>query len=1103
MSVTTKQTKTPVTAKNAMFTYYDIESLANVFTLCAFTPRTNALDVFFLVEPGSDLDDEIRKNGGIDVPKAAHVIREANPAYEGKPLITFYDLSYLDNNKAMAKMFGLSNADLVNDKKSASDYDPEFRLVCDTDPEYDPIDKHPYLAGYNSYNYDTTMLAVYLMEAFADVSIGRPFKPVSPKKMRDHNDQLFTEAFKSYMPRYLTQGMAADGDGRNSVVNKIRAAMISSGRHIDVARLNEKQQRVGLKRLLGMMGRQILESEQLGGHNSVVRTLDQLYDLLAYNVSDVVNLDKLFQHPLYSGAFDLKKGLLDEYPETVYDRQPGTQQPDIKPWRVRRGRLSPDSTSAKFVALVLSPYGNLPDIEAVSFDYPSEMVAKERGIERVNVLEETKKFFYENITDEDARRQFDHVYNYYKSIEGKNFNSSDSYHELWTKEHGGNPNKVKPLSLLADIPKAPNNLPYFYADGTPSSCFATFSTGGIHGAEADLDTFVADLSDYVSEVNALALAKQHYPDPKDLLTEAKAQLGLVELPDGTVIDYRTVVTGVTSGNLKYKGITKNTTSDAKDAIELAQHFYPDPADLMSNVDLKKATMELPDGTVIEYKKTLSNTTLKNAAYRDAPQRNQPTLFVEKADGSTRLHGKYVYTSADEAIHEDFSSYYPLLLTNMSAFYNPDLGDDRYLKIFHDKERYGKMMKDKSISADEREMLGVLRNGTKLILNSASGAGDASHDNPIRVNNQIISMRIIGQLFSWRVGQAQTLAGARIISTNTDGLYSVLDEETNNRVLEEQAAIINVEIEPEAMLLVSKDSNNRLELKRTGDQPWETKIVGASGGSLACHRGPNPDKSLAHPAITDHALAEYLRLVAVGYQPDWASEPLTMKSAFDRRLGMAIIDRALREMDPVHAAMMFQNIISASVGSISYPFASDAVEEADEIGEDSDGAVDSTKLVNPRALQHYNRVFVVKTGVPGAVNLRTAGAWKVTAASAAKRHRDGAAPRQIDPIAKAILASNGLTVRSLDARINNMEMLPSDEDIVVRKINGIDPSWPMLVINRDLHHLDKQHLQMLLACLDLDVYNEMTANAFEANWRNRLHDADATVLADEDADADAA
>lgn len=1077
--------KTPVTAANAMFTFYDIESLANVFTLCAFTPRTNALDVFWLVEPGSDLDVQIKAAGGIDVPTAARTILDANPAYTGRPKITFYDLSYHDNNIAMAKMFGLCDADSVNDPASPSRYDESLRLLCDTDPRYDPIDKHPYLAGYNSYNYDTTMLAVYLMEAFATVAVGRDFVPVSPKKMRDHNDQLFTEAFKSYMPKYLTQGMVADGDGWNSVANKIRSGMIDSGRHIDIARLNEKQQRVGLKRLLGMLGRQILESDKLGGHNAVVKSTQDLFELLAYNVSDVVNLHHLSQHPLYSGAFDLKKGLLDEYPETVYDKKYGTQLPDVRPSRVRRGRLAPDSTSAKFVALALSPYGNLPDIEAVSFDYPSEHVAKERGIERVNVLEESKKFFYDNVADEEARRQFDLVYDYYKSIEGKNFNASDSYNELYAKKNGG-PNKVKPLSLLADVPKSPNNLPYFYPDGSASSCFATFSTGGIHGAEADLNAFAADLDGYLDEVKAIGLAKKHFPDPKELLSEAKAQAGLTTLPDGTTIDYRVVVSGVTTGNYKYKSVTKNTTSEAEAWIELAQSFYPDPADLMATVDLKKATMELPDGSTIEYKKALSNTTLKNAAYRDAPQRNEPSLFVEKSDGSTKLHPKYVYTSSDEAIHEDFASYYPLLLTNMSAFYNPDLGDDRYLKIFHDKERYGKQMKDQSLSAAERERLGVLRNGTKLILNSASGAGDASHDNPIRVNNQIISMRIIGQLFSWRVGQAQTLAGARIISTNTDGLYSVLDEETNNRVLEKQAAIINVEIEPEQMLLVSKDSNNRLEIKRTGDKPWDTKIVGASGGSLACHRGPNPDKSLAHPAVTDHVLAEYLRLVAVGYQPDWLDAPLAMDQPFDHRLGMAIIKKMMADFDPVHAAMMFQNIIAASVGSISYPFAADDTDGDDEDQVAADGAVDSAKLVNPRALQHYNRVFVVKKGVPGAVNLRTAGAWKVTAASVAKRHRDGSAPRQIDPVAKAILADNGLTVRSLDARLNNMTMLPSDEDVVVRKINGIDPKWPMLVLNRDLHHLDAQHLQILLACLDLDVYNQMAAGAFEANWRNKDH-----------------
>ena len=61
--------------------------------------------------------------------------------------------------------------------------------------------------------------------------------------------------------------------------------------------------------------------------------------------------------------------------------------------------------------------------------YPSERKAKELGIKQVNVLEETRKFFYDNFPQEKLRARFDKIYNYYKAIEGKNFNDSDFYKE--------------------------------------------------------------------------------------------------------------------------------------------------------------------------------------------------------------------------------------------------------------------------------------------------------------------------------------------------------------------------------------------------------------------------------------------------------------------------------------------------------------------------------------------------------------------------------------------------------------------------------------------------------------------------------------------------
>jgi hypothetical protein len=80
---------------------------------------------------------------------------------------------------------------------------------------------------------------------------------------------------------------------------------------------------------------------------------------------------------------------------------------------------------------------------------------------------------------------------------------------------------------------------------------------------------------------------------------------------------------------------------------------------------------------------------------------------------------------------------------MDAFFNTGLGYDRYGEIFDNKTKYGKLMKDKSLTQAERDMYATMREGTKLILNSASGAGDANFESNVRMNNKIISMRIIG------------------------------------------------------------------------------------------------------------------------------------------------------------------------------------------------------------------------------------------------------------------------------------------------------------------------------------------------------------------------
>lgn len=977
--------------------FYDIESFDNAFTLCNFIPHENTVDLYYLV----DTDALISEPDFLK--KLTDKIYEQNKNFSGQ--VRCFNLKDKTSADRMAMTFGLSTAYLVNDPDSKSKYPDAFRPVCDTDPDYDE-NKHPYLMGYNSYNYDTTMLALYFMETYPITNSDVRFQPPTAYLMRQYNNSLFLPQFKGNMPSRLEYSLNPktkqwDKIGRkNSLAAQIRRSMIMSGRHIDVARLNEKQQHVGLKRLIGMMGGQILESDKLSHNQSHIDNAEQFYDLIAYNVSDCVNLKAYVfddRKSIYHGQFNLKRGLLHTYPELIYSKLPDKYAPDIRPQAVRQDRLCIDSSSAQFATKALCPYNHLKDIPVVSFMYPSELKAKELGIQQVNVLEETRKFFYANFPQPELRAEFDRIYYYYKAIEGKNFNDSQNYQDDYTNLDGPIPKYPELVSNIRDYSKSNTCLYYYNADGTPTSCFVTFSIGGIHGAEYNKELFEAD--------------KKAFEELEDLYNQVKT-------------------------------------------------IFPDPLGLKL---AKTVTLTLPDGTQQEFKATQflkSGSTKKKAEYKDI-EKLRPALFQENSKGAWELNKKYVYTSSDLTNHEDFTSYYPNLLRMLSAFHNTGLGYDRYAEIFEQKQSLGKKMKDKSLPEEERKMASVQREGTKLVLNSASGAADAAFESNIRMNNIIISMRIIGQLFSYRIGQAQALKGARVTSTNTDGLFTVLEATLNNAILEQESAIINVEIEPEPTYLISKDSNNRIEVDAdTG------KIQRASGGSLACHKGPTPDKSLAHPAIIDWALCEYLVYNAM--RPGG-----NLSDPFNETMGRNILKAAPKSFDKTMLLNMYQNIISSSLGTDAYNF-----------------AIKPGKTDNPIPLQHYNRVFIMKDGTPKTHHLYCAAARKITDATASKRRKKGDQAQQHDPTAMRILNANGLPPTQI----------PADKEAVVKKITGIEPTWYMLIMNRALCDLTEQEQDDILNNLDYEKYLGLLRAAYENNWRNTLPGAENDPAPD-DSDGD--
>lgn len=1077
----TNQNTQTVDAATSTMVFYDIESLNNLFSVVTLavdpTSKKATLQVYYLAdetdEPGSVDYSAYLDSPGVKQ-RLTQRIMQANPAlmqlgYEITHVL-FLDLHLRENIAMLAQMMAIT-ADLYPHEAQSQHYTPGLGqenytkyqylcypgtnhyeniiqqrqflcsdlppVLCDTSPEYDPTKRHSaFVAGYNSYNYDTTMLACFFAHCYnahiaASVNYHNPeaseyygkytdlrvndltiqalpsyltdihidsqpaVSPPTARYMRTINDNLFAQE-KSMASFLFNNKLGAHPQKPDRTVAWVmRNNMLKTGRHIDVARFNEVQSMTGLKRHLAQLGHQLLESDKLDGHDSTITTTEELDELLIYNVADVVGLKLLFDHPLYSGSFNQRAALLTTYPECVYKKQSGAYAPDIRPEAVDPWRLTVDSSSAQFVARVLAPYSRLKDLPTVSFDYPHPEVAKELGIEVFNVLDEAEKFFTATVTDPAAQQQFQYVIDYYRSIEGQNFNPTLP---------GASPENTP---LLPDIAKLPNNLPYFYPDGTTSTGFVTFSTGGIHGAEYNTDR-------------------------RD--NDARAAQDV---------------------NLRHQRI-----------LDAADH------DPLKMKELKSITIDNPitgEKETIKRAQVLDGVTTDNPTWKPsitATIATTPELFKTTSTNATRLNPKYAYTSIGDCIHEDFTSYYPLLLKNMRAFYNADLGEDRYSKIFDQKEYYGKLMKDPNVTDADKATYSVLRNGAKLLLNSASGAGDAFHNTNIRMNNLIISMRIIGQLFLWRIGQAQTAAGATIISTNTDGLYSTkLSFERNNEVLAEQEKYIHVDIEPEPLTLVSKDSNNRVEfLPASSDDPHD-RIVAAAGGALACYNGPNPSKRLKDHAIVQHVLVEYFKQLSLDTNPE-----MRLRDELDRDTVRAIIARAHDELPAEKLLMLYQMIVASSPSVGTYLYAVDHVDDKHTATEHTE----QTRLEQrrPHTIGKTNRILIVDPdkAYSAGCNVYNIGAIKASAIAEGKDRPDP------EPLVEDLFAQAGA----------NKDFL-RERKLATGRYTGLDPASAVIIHNHSLHHSPYGVLQpqQLLALIDTEAYVDIIIRKYDTDWRNTV------------------
>ena len=994
--------------------FYDIESLKDLFSVAAYSAHTNTLEIFYLTS--IKLQD-------FNIINAEILDKNKNLAAL-KPKIRYYDLGTANGTSRLATLIGITGYGAPDTMKITPDYE-------DWDGEITP-----YLFGYNSQNYDLSMLAMFFTESMiGNAATGKyGFWATSSEHMRKINDGIFatrddkTGKLRS-MPDYLKlKPLPANSVIRGDTITigkdkfsfektteqyDLYRYWINSGKHIDVARLNEKQQHVGLKRLLGMLGYQILESDTDLSTADIDMTPEDITSVIAYNVSDVINLKCLYEHPVYTAAFELKRQMLIDYPElrcnrskervgedTRTDEDIFNGKPDFRPYKyepdttsTKSFRLTINSSSAQFAANSLCPYDYLHDSETVDFNYPSEKIAEQKKVNRRNILTETEDFINNKLepiaTDEGKKVivKLREMLKMYRAIEGRNFNTireDEMSHEA------------------EDIRQYSGKVSTFYLgpDGNPTDCYINFSIGGIHGAQYNKALYEEDLKNFRETKAAFDKIRSIYPDALTLV---------IDVSDGKPKKRKTV---------DIDGVTYNVSDFVK-----------------SGSTMKKA----------EWKPALLNL-------------EEPTVFTEESS----LKKRYTFVSAGDANHEDFVSYYPNLLINMSAFWNNGLNYDRYDEMFGKKQMYKRLINDPSTKPEDKKLYKISQKGVKLVLNSASGAADATFKNNIVMNNRILAMRIIGQLFAWRIGQEQALKGAVVPSTNTDGLYTFFDEEKNNQILEEVSKNIGIEIEPEKLYLVSKDANNRIEAERTDqslfiktkdnatgilDNP--IKITGRSGGTLACGDGPSPEKSLDHPAVIDWALAEYLLYVTKDggtlseFKPDIAK--VIMQAAL-----MTGNDSVFKTKEKI--LNMFQNVIASSNTTLCMNFATTLpVNMADQ----------TKSIPTAEGIQHYTRIFIIN---PDKLPDNMKENIRYLSAAYCRPNEKG----DNSPLSTYVLTN----LYKIDK-----ERLRAGR-LAVKKLKGIEQDTPCIIEN---HALSEAKIEP--EWLDTNYYIGLLKDTYEKNWSN--------------------
>lgn len=228
----------------------------------------------------------------------------------------------------------------------------------------------------------------------------------------------------------------------------------------------------------------------------------------------------------------------------------------------------------------------------------------------------------------------------------------------------------------------------------------------------------------------------------------------------------------------------------------------------------------------------------------------------------------------DVIHVDWNSFYPVMATKMQMYMTEE-GVDHYKRVLdHRFAIKAQLPHRKSEWTDEHRALDRQQDGEKLVLNSLTGAGNTHKKFAlVPVDNKTLSMRLIGNMNIWVMGQRFTQAGAWVFATNTDGIFLTgMTVEQAQEVIDGYIEDYDMPVEPELVdRFINRDTSTRIE--------YEGTERASIGGELA--HGKNLHftdralgKNIAYPLAVGRAVLDYMD------KPGWLTEPYERQRLVD-------------------------------------------------------------------------------------------------------------------------------------------------------------------------------------------------------------------------------